>query len=148
MMRMSWPVPLAMIVLTLIAAPAGAQQPAAAAAKFSKEQLEQMVAPIALYPDSLIASVLMAATYPLEVVEADRWLDANKDLKGDALNAALKDRGLGPAIKSIVTVPEVLKRMSQNLDWTRDLGDAFLGQKAEVMEAVQTMRGRRTRPAT
>jgi Protein of unknown function (DUF3300) len=140
MMRMSWPVPLAMIVLTLMATPAGAQQPAAAAPKFTTEQLEQVVAPIALYPDSLVAAVLMAATYPLEVVEADRWLDQNKDLKGDALNAKLKEVDWDPSIKSIVTVPEVLKRMSQNLDWTRDLGDAFLGQQEEVMKAVQTMR--------
>jgi hypothetical protein len=141
MMRMSWPVPLASIVLTLTAPLAAGQQPAAApAAKFSTDQIEQMVAPIALYPDNLVAAVLMAATYPLEVVEADRWLDQNKDLKGDALDAKLKEEDWDPSIKSIITVPEVVKRMSTNLDWTRDLGDAFLAQKDEVMKAVQTMR--------
>ena len=135
MMRTLWP---ALLASTVLISGSGPQD--AAAASFSKEQLEQMVGPIALYADSLVSAVLTGATYPLEVVEADRWLDSNKDKKDDALQTALKEQTWDPSIKSLVMVPEVLKRMSANLDWTRDLGDAFLGQKTELMAAVQSMR--------
>ncbi len=130
------------LVLSLCAAalPAAAQEGGAAA--FSKEQLEQIVAPIALYPDSLLTQVMMASTYPLEVVEADRWLKQNKNLKGASLEAALKDKDWDPAVKSLCTLPDVLAKMSENLDWTQDLGDAFLGQKTELMDSVQRMRGK------
>ena len=130
------------LVLSLCAAalPAAAQEGGAAA--FSKEQLEQIVAPIALYPDSLLTQVMMASTYPLEVVEADRWLKQNKNLKGASLEAALKDKDWDPAVKSLCTLPDVLAQMSENLDWTQDLGDAFLGQKTELMDSVQRMRGK------
>lgn len=109
---------------------------------FSTEQLEQIVAPIALYPDSLLTQVMMASTYPLEVVEADRWLKQNKKLTGSALESALKDQEWDPAVKSLCLLPDVLTKMSDNLDWTQDLGDAFLGQKTELMDSVQRMRGK------
>jgi hypothetical protein len=115
-----------------------AAQPAEAS--FSKEQLEQMVAPIALYPDSLLSQVLMASTYPLEIVEAQRWVGQNSSLKDDELDKAMLDKSWDPSIKALCHLPDVLTKMSDNLDWTQDLGDAFLGQKQEVMDTVQRMR--------
>lgn len=108
----------------------------------STAQLEQLVAPIALYPDSLLTQILMASTYPLEVVEAQRWVSKNASLKGEALDAALKEQDWDPSVKALCTLPDVLKRMNENLDWTQDLGDAFLGQKTELMDTVQHMRGK------
>jgi len=110
--------------------------------RFSTEQLEQLVAPIALYPDPLLTQVLMASTYPLEVVEAQRWLGKNAKLKGDALEAALKDQDWDPSVKSLVAIPDVINRMGDNLDWTQDLGDAFLEQQNELMDTVQRMRAK------
>jgi hypothetical protein len=104
------------------------------------ERLEQLVAPIALYPDALLSQVLMASSYPIEIVEAARWSQKNPKLTGDKLEAALKDQDWDPSVKSLCGLPEVLKRMNENLDWTQDLGDAFLSQKARLMDAVQTMR--------
>jgi hypothetical protein len=123
------------------AAPAAA--PAAAAAEqpaFSPEQIEQMVAPVALYPDALLAQVFMSATYPLEIVQAARWVKKNESLKGEALDAALRDQGWDPSVKTLVLFPTVLQRMNDNLDWTQDLGDAFLAQEQEVMDTVQRLR--------
>jgi hypothetical protein len=138
------------LALVSLAAPVpdrqeAAQQPAsqdapAKSTSFAAEQLEQLVAPIALYPDSLLTQVLMAATYPLEIVEAARWVEKNSKLKGDKLEAALEDQTWDPSVKSLCGFPDVVERMNDNLDWTQDLGDAFLGQQAEVMDAVQTMR--------
>jgi hypothetical protein len=120
---------------------AGRQAPAdAGAASLSAEQLEQIVAPIALYPDSLLAQILMAATYPLEIVEAARWRAKNAKLAGDALEKALQEFAWDPSVKSLCGFADVLKRMNDNLDWTQDLGDAFLGQREAVMGAVQAMR--------
>jgi len=107
---------------------------------FSQGELEQVVAPIALYPDSLVAQILMASTYPLEVVQADRWAKQNKDLKGDALTAALEKQPWDPSVKSLVAFPLVLEMMSQKLDWTQKLGDAFLAQQKDVMDTVQVLR--------
>lgn len=107
---------------------------------FSQEELEQVVAPIALYPDSLLAQILMASTYPLEVVQADRWAKENKNLKGDALAAALEKQQWDPSVKSLVNFPQVLEMMSQKLDWTQKLGDAFLAQQKDVMGTVQKLR--------
>jgi len=101
-----------------------------------------MVAPIALYPDSLLTQILMASTYPLEIVEAERFMRENPDLKGDALDQALLDKDWDPSVKSLCTLPDVLKQMSDNLDWTQDLGDAFLAQESELMDTVQRMRGK------
>ena len=112
----------------------------APSAKFSNEQLEQILAPIALYPDDLIVQTLMASTYPIEVVQADRWVKQNKDLKGDALGNALEKQDWDPSVKSLVNFPQVLSMMSEKLDWTQKLGDAFLGQEKEVMNTVQVLR--------
>lgn len=108
--------------------------------EFPPDQLEQMVAPIALYPDPLLTNILMASTYPLEVVQADRWVKANPDVKGAALDKALEPQTWDVSVKSLTKVPDVLGRMSQNLDWTSDLGDAFLGQQQDVLAAIQRMR--------
>ncbi len=103
-------------------------------------QLDQLVAPIALYPDTLLAQVLMASTYPLEVVQADRWAKANKGLKGDKLTSALDKQDWDASVKQLVSTPTVLDMMSQQLDWTQKLGDAVLAQQADVMDAIQRLR--------
>ena len=108
--------------------------------QYTQAQLEQMVAPIAAYPDSLLSQILMAATYPLEVVQAARWAKANHNLKGDQLQAAIDQESWDPSVKSLVFFPDVLKRMNENLDWTQDLGNAFLAQQSDVMAAVQRLR--------
>ncbi len=110
--------------------------------KFTKQELDQMLAPIALYPDELLTNVLIAATYPLDVVQADRWRrePANAKLKGDALTKALDEKEWDPSIKALVQFPEVLKTMSDKLDWTQKLGDAFLAQQDEVMDEIQLLR--------
>jgi len=107
---------------------------------FTAEQLEQLVAPIALYPDSLVAQILMAATYPLELVEADRWRQQNIKLSDQELETAVEEKPWDPSVVSLTYFPDVLHRLSENLDWTQDLGDAMLAQQAEVMDAVQRMR--------
>jgi uncharacterized membrane protein YgcG len=109
---------------------------------FSKEQLQQLVAPIALYPDSLLAQILMASTYPLEVVEAARWVKANPKVTGNALEAAMQKQTWDPSVKSLTAFPQVLAMMDQKLDWTTDLGNAFLAQQADVMNAVQALRAK------
>ena len=115
---------------------------AAQTAKFSPAQIEQLVAPIALYSDGLAVQVLIAATYPLEVVEAARWRTKNASLKGEALDQALESQDWDPSVESLTHFPDLLQRMSDNLDWTKDLGDAFLGQKDEVLDTVQRMRAK------
>ncbi|HMA09414.1 MAG TPA: DUF3300 domain-containing protein, partial [Ramlibacter sp.] len=123
------------------AAPAG---PAASANQGmpTQQELDQLLAPIALYPDNLIAQILMAATYPLEVVEAARWAEANKSLKDKALEDALQQQPWDPAVKAIIAVPQVLKQMNDNLSWMQKLGDAFLGDQAAVLATVQALRGK------
>lgn len=113
---------------------------APAPAAGSDPRLEQLVAPVALYPDALLAQVLIAATYPLEIVEAARWQEQHKSMTGNALEAALKDQPWDPSVKSLVGLPAVLARMNTNLDWTKDLGDAFLADQAKLMDVVQQMR--------
>ena len=117
-------------------------QPAAPA--FTQAELEQILAPIALYPDDLLTQILVASTYPLEVVMANRWLaqPGNMDLKGDALLKALDGQDWDASVKSLVPFPTVLKMMSDQLDWTQKLGDAFLAQQSNVFAAVQALRGR------
>ncbi len=132
-------------VISLHSFTAAAQSdPAPGAAPLTAEQVERLVAPIALYPDPLVAQILMAATYPLEVVEANRWLQvrANAALKGDALTEALQHKSWDPSIKSLISFPQVLQIMDRNLDWTEQLGDAFLAQQADVMDAIQRLRQR------
>jgi len=111
-------------------------------APFTAQQLDQMLAPIALYPDSLVAQILMAATYPLEVVEADRWLrDPNHAaLKGEPLAAALDQQQWDPSVKSLVPFPQILRMMDGNLDWTEQMGDAFLANQAASMDSIQRLR--------
>jgi hypothetical protein len=108
--------------------------------KFQQEELDQMLAPVALYPDSLLAQILMASTYPLEVVEAERWRKANKNLANDQLNDAMDKKNWDPSVKALVPFPRVLSMMSENLEWTEKLGDAFLDQQEEVMDTVQKLR--------
>jgi Protein of unknown function (DUF3300) len=104
------------------------------------EQLEALVAPIALYPDELLANVLAASTYPLEVVQADRWLKQNKNLKGDALKTEVGKQSWDDSVKALVSTADVLTMMSDKLDWTQNLGNAVLAQQPDVMDAIQRLR--------
>ena len=119
-------------------APAGATEPAAA--MLSPEQLDSLVAPIALYPDSLLAQTLVAATYPLEIIQLQQWLLKNPDLKDKALVDAVAQQPWDPAIQSMAAIPDVVKRLADDIQWTTDLGNAFLAQQGDVMDAVQRMR--------
>ena len=131
------------LLVVLLANPSGIfAQGSSSSARFTQEELDQMLAPIALYPDSLVAQILMAATYPVEVVEAHRWLRNNKGLKGDQLNAALDDQSWDLSVKALVPFPHVLAVMSDKLDWTQKVGDAFLDQQDEVMDAIQNLRSK------
>ena len=107
---------------------------------FKQEELDQMLAPIALYPDELLTQVLMASTYPLEIVQAARWTNQNKNLKGDALTQALEKQDWDASVKSLVNFPDVLSQMNENLERTQKLGDAFLAQQKQVMDTVQKLR--------
>src|SRR5271154_6229478 len=104
------------------------------------EQLQQLVAPIALYPDSLVAQILAASTFPEQVVEADRWVQAHPDLKGEALGQAVDQQPWDPSVKALAAFPSVLGNMDKNLSWTSSLGDAYYNQQQDVMDAVQVMR--------
>jgi len=119
-----------------------AQAPAAGEAptKLSPDQLDSLVAPIALYPDPLLAQTLVAATYPLEIVQLQQFLAKNPKLKDKALADAVAKQPWDPAIQSMAAVPEVVKRLADDIQWTTQLGDAFLDQQADVMDAVQRMR--------
>jgi len=133
---------LVLALVVMVAAPPGTFGQQADQPVFKPEELEQILAPVALYPDSLLAQILMASTYPLEVVQADRWAKQNTTLKGDALTAALEKQPWDPSVKSLVNFPQVLAMMSEKLDWTQKLGDAFLAQQKDVMASVQTLRKR------
>ena len=114
---------------------------------FSPEELDQMLAPIALYDDALLSQVLMAASYPLEIVEAARWSQANPNLKGDAAVTAVADKTWDVSVKSLVAFPSILKQLNEHLDWTQKLGDAMIGQQAgrgrvDPAAARQGLRGR------
>ncbi|HEY8273992.1 MAG TPA: DUF3300 domain-containing protein [Pseudolabrys sp.] len=106
----------------------------------SQQQLQQLVAPIALYPDALLAQVLTASTYPLEVTLAARWAEKNANVKGPALEAAMQKEPWDPSVKGLTAVPQVLAMMNEKLDWTAQLGEAFLAQPNDVQTAVQTLR--------
>ena len=124
------------------APPQSGQAPAPAYAPQTPQQLQQLVAPIALYPDSLVAQILAASTFPEQVVEADRWVQANPDLKGDALGKAVDQQPWDPSVKALAAFPSVLGNMDKNLSWTSSLGDAYYNQQQDVMDAIQTMRKR------
>jgi Protein of unknown function (DUF3300) len=134
-----------------IMTPAQAQTPAAPAAPpaaapaqplLGPDQLDQLVAPIALYPDALLSEILMASTYPLEVVMADRWASANTNLKGDQLKTAAEQQGWDDSVASLVATPDILSMMSKQLAWTENLGDAVLAQQPDVMDAIQRLRAK------
>jgi hypothetical protein len=129
-----------LVIFLAVPPPVFAQDSGATIKKFSQEELDQMLAPIALYPDSLLGQVLIASTYPLEVVLADRWVKQNKNLKGDALNDALDRQNWDASVKALVPFPEVLSMMSEKTEWTQNLGDAFLSQQDDVMDTVQKLR--------
>jgi len=133
----------------LAASPGSEGQPAAPPAQtaqvqpqYSPAQLDQMLAPIALYPDELLGQILGAAGYPLEVVEADRWLEvpSNAALRGDELAAALDQQTWDPSVKSLAPFPQVLHMMDGQLDWTESLGEAFIADPSAVMDSVQRLR--------
>ena len=122
-------------------APAPAQDAQAPPyAQQTPEELQRLVAPIALYPDSLVAQVLAASTFPEQVVEADRWVQANPDLKGADLGKAVDQQPWDPSVKALAAFPSVLGNMDKNLSWTSSLGDAYYNQQQDVMDAVQVMR--------
>jgi hypothetical protein len=138
------------VLILLLAAPPGvlAQIPpplptgVPAPPTFRQEELDQLLAPIALYPDALLAQILMAATYPLEVVLAARWVRAHPDVKGPQLEAAMQQQPWDPSVKSLTAFPQVLAMMDGNLEWTQKLGDAFLAQQPDVMATVQMLRAK------
>jgi uncharacterized membrane protein YgcG len=121
--------------------PAG-QARSAPVEKQTPEELQQLVAPIALYPDALVSQILAASTFPEQVVEADRWAQAHPDLKGDALGQAVDQQSWDPSVKALTAFPSVLGNMDKNLSWTSSLGDAYYNQQQDVMDAVQAMRQR------
>ena len=129
------------LLVILLAMPAGGwAQGSGAAPVFKQEELEAILAPIALYPDELLAQVFIGSTYPLEIVEADRFAKANPNLKGDQLTKALEAKNWDPSVKSLVNFPSVLTMMSEKLEWTQKLGDAVIAQEKDVMNTVQNLR--------
>jgi Protein of unknown function (DUF3300) len=128
---------LILVCLTALGSVARAQDQAS---PFKPEEIEALVAPIALYPDDLLSQVLMASTYPLEVVQAARWVKANPNVKGDAAVKAVENQNWDVSVKSLVAFPQVLEPMNDKLDWTQKLGDAFLADQKSVLDAVQRLR--------
>src|SRR6266566_4662616 len=112
------------------------------APKIPNDQLDSLVAPIALYSDPLLAQTLAASTYPLEIIQLQQWMDQNKNLQGKALAAAVAKQPWDPSIQSLVEFPDVVQRTAGNIQWTTDLGNAFLSQQSDVMDAVQRLRGK------
>jgi Protein of unknown function (DUF3300) len=112
------------------------------AAQQTSNQLQQLVAPIALYPDALVAQILAAATYPDQIVEADRWVQQHTDLKGEQLGQAVDQESWDPSVKALAQFPAVLGNLDKNLSWTSSLGDAYVNQQQDVLNAVQVMRQR------
>jgi len=138
-------------VLFIVFAPVASAQsqpaPAPASAPAQDEllkpgEIDALLSPIALYPDTLLSQVLMASTYPLEVVQASRWAKENKTLKDDALKTAAEKQGWDESVTSLVATPSVLDMMSDKLDWTQKLGDAMLAQQTDVMDGVQRLRAK------
>ena len=117
-----------------------ASSPAPQAVQQSPEQLRQLVAPIALYPDPLIGQILAAATYPAQVLEADKWMQQHQGLTGDALAKAVDKQSWDPSVKALTQFPAVLSNLSQNLAWTSELGEAYINQRQDVTQTIQAMR--------
>ena len=136
-----WSAGLLIAILLSLPLHAAAQEGGDAAGKeLSKEELAQLLAPIALYPDELISQILTASTYPLEIVQADRWVKSHKQSAGDVLAKQLEKEKWDPSVKSLVNFPEVLAKMSEKLELTTKIGDAFLAQQKEVMGTIQELR--------
>src|SRR5215813_9221095 len=110
------------------------------AAKIPNDQLDSLVAPVALYPDPLLAQLLAASTYPLEHIQLPQWLSKNKNLKDKALADAVAKQAWDASVQAMAGLPDVVKRLTDDIQWTTDLGNAFLAQQADVMSAVQRMR--------
>jgi hypothetical protein len=119
-----------------------APAPKSTAKTFSQQELDQLLAPIALYPDAVLVQILMASTYPLDIILAERWVKANTSLKDKALQDALQQQPWDPSVKSLTVFPQVLTMMSEKLDWTQKLGDAFLADQQGVMATAQVLRGK------
>src|SRR5436309_2615721 len=139
------------ILCSLLIAPgdqawaSGFAQDAAAApadAKLPAQELDSLVAPIALYPDALLSQALVASTYPLEIIQLQQWLEGNKNLKDKALASAVQKQNWDPSIQAMAAFPEVVKRLANDIQWTTDLGNAFLAQESDVMDAIQRMRAK------
>src|SRR4029077_2108239 len=111
-------------------------------AKLPPQELDSLVAPIALYSDPLLAQTLAASTYPLEIIQLQQWMDRNKNLTGKALADAVAKQPWDPSVQGLVEFPDVVQRMAGNVQWTTDLGNAFLAQQSDVMDAVQRMRAK------
>jgi len=138
-----WMCTVGLFIAILLAAPLQSMaEPGSDASqkKLSKEELAQLLAPIALYPDDLVSQILMASTYPLEIVQADRWVKSHKQSAGDVLAKQLEKEPWDPSVKSLVSFPKVLATMSEKLDLTTKIGDAFLSQQKDVMETIQVLR--------
>ena len=121
---------------------APAQEPQEAPPKIPNDQLDSLVAPIALYPDPLLTQTLVASTYPLELIQLQQWLGRNKDLKGQALTDAVSKQTWDPSIQAMAALPDVVKRLADDIQWTTDLGNTFLAQQKDVMDAIQRMRAK------
>jgi len=128
------------LLLSLAVAVVGVARAQGEPPPFKPEEIEALVAPIALYPDSLLSQVLMASTYPLEIVQAARWVKANPNTKGDAAVKAVESQTWDVSVKSLVAFPQILDPMNEKLDWTQKLGDAFLADQKAVLDAVQRLR--------
>jgi Protein of unknown function (DUF3300) len=116
------------------------EQSPAPQVKQSPKELQQLVAPIALYPDALVAQILAASTYPTQIVEAERWMQSHSDLKGEELAKEVDKQDWDPSVKALAQFPSVLENMDKNLSWTSALGDAYVNQPQDVTDAVQTLR--------
>ncbi|MCL1120904.1 DUF3300 domain-containing protein [Shewanella seohaensis] len=141
--RWKWLVLSAALVALPFTAPtqaAGVSVSQGSSASLSQAELEQMLAPIALYPDSLLSHILIASTYPLEVVQAQRWLEDNPKLSTDEVMSRTEDKDWDPSVKALMAFPNVLEKMSEDLDWTQKLGEAFLADEGQVMDGIQSLR--------
>jgi hypothetical protein len=135
-------IPFLMMAQVQASAPVSGQQAPVQAQMLPAAQLDDLVAPIALYPDPLLSQVLVASTYPLEVVEAQQWLQKNGSLRGQQLTDAARQQNWDASIQAMVAFPDVLTTLNQDVQWTTALGNAFLAQQSDVMTAVQRMRAR------
>ncbi len=131
-----------LLVVMMVPFGAFSQETTTSGKTFSEAELDQMLAPIALYPDSLLAQILLAATFPDQVAEADRWLKANPDLKGDALNDGLDKMNWDLSVKALAPFPQVLAMMVEQTAWTQKLGEAFVAQESDVIASVQRLRSK------